>query len=592
MGSSTLRFRLSSPWTKLWGPALVFGVGCQYVDVREFDDTIDTGGTHPGAYDGSPDTLKEDGAKGSGDDETATTTVPVIVGGTATAVLGAGLVLQNNGKDDLSIASSGAFEFETSLFTGEAYDVTVRTQPTAPSQTCTVSNGKGVAKESDVANVKVSCVTNTYKVGGSVVGLVGQGLKLLNNGGNELSVDGATFAFVSPVPSGGNYNVTIQSQPSGQTCVVSGGIGTIVAGDVSSVVVNCQDNSHTIGGTVNGLAGTLVLQNNGGNDRVLTSNGSFAFSLPILSGQPYNVTVKTAPQSPISQTCSVTNGSGTVGSSNVTNIVVTCSENEYTIGGAVSGLAGSGLVLQNKGTNNLSVSSNGSFTFSNKVPSGGDYAVSVFTQPSNQSCQVTGGAGTVGASNITSVAVSCATTIALSQNFDGVSAPSLPSGWSTSVLSSGSFTPWRTNSSTRWSTPNSAYLNEYSSTSDIVLVSPSFVVGSSSAELSFRNKWNLEHRYDGGVLEISISGGSYRDIISEGGVFVSNGYNYRLYNDTETPLAGRDAWTGSGPSNFVNTVVRLPSSASGKSVRLRWRLATDYSVRVDGWWIDDIVVKN
>ncbi len=39
----------------------------------------------------------------------------------------------------------------------------------------------------------------------------------------------------------------------------------------------------------------------------------------------------------------------------------------YTVGGVVSGLSGTGLVLQNNGGNNLSINANGSFTFTTRA---------------------------------------------------------------------------------------------------------------------------------------------------------------------------------------------------------------------------------
>ncbi len=66
----------------------------------------------------------------------------------------------------------------------------------------------------------------------------------------------------------------------------------------------------------------------------------------------------------------------------------------YTIGGTVSGLTASGLVLQDNGGNNLSVSANGNFAFSGALDSGTAYAVAVLTQPSGQNCAVTNGSGT------------------------------------------------------------------------------------------------------------------------------------------------------------------------------------------------------
>jgi hypothetical protein len=83
----------------------------------------------------------------------------------------------------------------------------------------------------------------------------------------------------------------------------------------------------------------------------------------------------------------------------------------YTIGGAVTGLSGSGLVLQNNAGTNLAVSSAGAFKFVGGLASGAGYSVTVATQPSapTQFCEVTNGSGTVGGANVTSVAVTCTT---------------------------------------------------------------------------------------------------------------------------------------------------------------------------------------
>ncbi|MGA2902524.1 MAG: glycoside hydrolase family 16 protein [Candidatus Korobacteraceae bacterium] len=82
----------------------------------------------------------------------------------------------------------------------------------------------------------------------------------------------------------------------------------------------------------------------------------------------------------------------------------------YTIGGTISGLSGAGLILQNNGSDNLPVSTNGSFTFSTPVASGSTYNVTIFLQPSSpaQSCAVTNGSGTANA-NVSNVQVACTT---------------------------------------------------------------------------------------------------------------------------------------------------------------------------------------
>ena len=155
-----------------------------------------------------------------------------------------------------------------------------------------------------------------------------------------------------------------------------------------------------------------MLQDNGGNNlSVSAGTTSFTFTTAIASGSAFNVTVFSQPSNP-AQTCGVTAGaSGTVASANVTSVVVTCTTNTYTIGGTISGLSGTGLILQDNGGNNLPVSADAtSFTFTTAVASGGTYNVTVLTQPSNpaQTCGVTaGGNGTVASANVTSAVVSC-----------------------------------------------------------------------------------------------------------------------------------------------------------------------------------------
>jgi hypothetical protein len=78
--------------------------------------------------------------------------------------------------------------------------------------------------------------------------------------------------------------------------------------------------SATISGSISGLTGTAVLQDNGGDNLTLHANGSFKFSIPVLLGQPYSVTVLTQPTGP---NCSVANGAGTL-TANVNNVSVVC----------------------------------------------------------------------------------------------------------------------------------------------------------------------------------------------------------------------------------------------------------------------------
>jgi len=81
----------------------------------------------------------------------------------------------------------------------------------------------------------------------------------------------------------------------------------------------------------------------------------------------------------------------------------------YTVGGTVSGLAtGASVTLVNNGTDTLTVSSNTTFVFATSISQNGSYAVTVKTQPTGQSCVVSGGSGSMLMANVTGVAVVCA----------------------------------------------------------------------------------------------------------------------------------------------------------------------------------------
>jgi len=173
--------------------------------------------------------------------------------------------------------------------------------------------------------------------------------------------------------------------------------------------------TFTVAGTLAGLTGgSVVLQNNGGSNLTVSANGSFTFATAINSGAAYAVTVLTQPSGP-AQTCTVTSGSGTA-LANVTSVAVNCTNNPVlpgtvTIGGTLTGLAtGASVVLQNNGGSDLTLSANGNFTFGTAITSGGNFAVSVLTQPSSpaQTCTVTSGSGTASA-NVTNVAINCQT---------------------------------------------------------------------------------------------------------------------------------------------------------------------------------------
>jgi uncharacterized repeat protein (TIGR01451 family) len=231
---------------------------------------------------------------------------------------------------------------------------------------------------------------------------------LQNNAGDDLSVsaDGG-FTFATTLVDSATYAVTVLTQPSGQICTISNGSGTISGADITGVTVTCAA-AYTIGGTVTGLTGTVVLQNNAGDDLSVSADGGFTFATGLVNSATYAVTVLTQPSG---QVCTVSSGSGTVSAANVSNVAVTCAT-AYDIGGTVTGLTGT-VVLQNNAGDDLSVSADGSFTFATSVLSGGAYAVTVLTQPVGQTCTVSSGSGTVSGADVTNVAVDCASVLTL-----------------------------------------------------------------------------------------------------------------------------------------------------------------------------------
>lgn len=322
-----------------------------------------------------------------------------------------GLVLRNNGTDDLTVSDAGTFTFATKLLSGAAYDVTVGTQPTTPTQSCIVSNGSGTVASVDVSSVSVACTTNAYRVGGNVSGLTGSGLTLRLNAGTPLAVSmNGMFSFPTPVDSGQTFLVEIATQPMNpmQTCTLGGEMGTIATNDVTSVSVSCANGRRVIGGTVSGLVGTgLTLLNNGGDSLVLTANGSFSFPTTVVEGGAYAVTVSQQPTGP-HQTCVVSNGSGTTGATNVTSISIACTTNAYAIGATVTGLMGTGLQLSLNGGAAQTVST--AMASLGMLDSGATYAVTIVQQPTSpaQTCTLMGASGTVAGANVT-VQVTCTT---------------------------------------------------------------------------------------------------------------------------------------------------------------------------------------
>jgi hypothetical protein len=190
--------------------------------------------------------------------------------------------------------------------------------------------------------------------------------------------------------------------------------------------------------------------------------------------------------------------------------------------------------------------------------------------------------------------------IAFQEKFDGVTTPALPAGWSTT--SSENHQLWRTSATRNQSLPNSLFSPAPHQMGINEVVSPAFNVTTSQGEIRFRNWYELEttflrnRLYDGSVLEIKIGGGEWQDILAAGGMFLSGGYDGTIDACCQNPLAGRLGWSGRSGVNqvseFITTRAKLPASAAGQNVQLRFRIGTDIGTFREGQYVDDLTVTD
>ena len=430
------------------------------------------------------------------------------IGGTLSGLTDT-VVLQNNGTDNISTSTNGAFTFATATTTGGTYNVTVFTQPSG--QTCGVSNGSGTVGSANVTNVLVSCSTNptvpTTPL--SLTGIASNAQVSLSwlapssNGGASLIQyfvqdklhASSTFATVATTSSstlssivtsltnGTSYDFQVLAQNSVGTSSPSNTLtatpitvpgaptmGSATAGNAqatvtfsapgsnggsailyytasstpSNITATSATTSITVTGLTNGQPYTfkVTATNAAGTSTPSAASGSvtpsglapvissFTASPPViapaatttlswLTGGATTVSinngvgsqtatstgsVSVSPSTTTTYTLTAANSNGTTTAAATVTVTIPT----YTIGGTLSGLTDT-VVLQNNGGDSLTTSANGAFTFATATTSGGTYNVTVLSQPSNQTCSVSNGSGTVSSANITSVTVSCTT---------------------------------------------------------------------------------------------------------------------------------------------------------------------------------------
>lgn len=221
-----------------------------------------------------------------------------------------------------------------------------------------------------------------------------------------------TYGLNAAIDLSTTYGVGVVGETPETKCSVTNGgsnaySGAIKLTVVSGVVVTCSAaKAYTVGGTLAGLnsGAQLPVGVDGPYSKTLTltANGAFTFPTAVTSGDSYDVTVLIQPAG---QNCIVSNGGGTVGA-NVSNVAIACSD-VYTVGGTITGLYAPQVILKNNGADDLTLGSNGTFTFATPLAAGATYSVTIGTQPSHEHCAITGGGSGTVSGNVDTVQVEC-----------------------------------------------------------------------------------------------------------------------------------------------------------------------------------------
>ena len=181
-------------------------------------------------------------------------------------------------------------------------------------------------------------------------------------------------------------------------------------------------------------------------------------------------------------------------------------------------------------------------------------------------------------------------TVAFSDN-----AETGPSLWT--VAGSGAGSDFALTSTQARSPTQSWFVSAPSATSShaLSMASPVAIPNATGTTLEFFHRYNTEASYDGGILEYSLDGTTWSDILAAQGAvpananrFISGGYNGAM--NASGAFGARAAWHGAFNTTWLRTAVNL-ADFNGLSARFRFRSATDSSVTgaaPAGWWIDDI----
>ena len=206
---------------------------------------------------GISDAAGNAGAGTSASNAYVVNTARYTVGGQVSGLNGTGLILRNNGADDLSVSANGGFSFATPLASAAAYSVTVAVQPSGPAQTCSVTQGQGTIAAANVSNVLIDCanVNNLPGEPRNISGSVGDRSITVqwqapDSAGGSAIID-YTATALTPTPAKG---AAAQCTTASLSCVITG----LTNGTAYTLQVSAR-NSHGIGPNGVGAASVMPL---------------------------------------------------------------------------------------------------------------------------------------------------------------------------------------------------------------------------------------------------------------------------------------------------------------------------------------------
>ena len=337
---------------------------------------------------------------------------------------GNSLELLNNGGDNLMVNTDSVATFTTSVINGRGYNVTVMLpQPTSPNQNCVVADPIGTINGNHV-ELAVTCTTIKYDIDVTVTGLDANNSIELTSNSQTLNLTGEGMQSFVGIDDETTYAVLLTAQPTSpnQTCTITGGnssdndgSGTLT-GESVNIAVDCITTKYNLDVNVTGLDEDNSIELTSNSQTLdFTGEGIHSF-VGIDDGTAYAVLLTAQPLSP-NQICTITggnsgsnNGTGTLTGTDV-SITVTCSTNQYIVGGMASGLSNGNSVTLSLGTEDLVVDDNDVFLFFNPLADESNYSVSISSQPTvpNQTCELVNPTGTIVGDDIDNIEVNCTT---------------------------------------------------------------------------------------------------------------------------------------------------------------------------------------